>query len=242
MHTVASPCAEMEMLPPLIVERAMDIGLGLIAITDHNTVCNAGAVMRAARGLPLTVWPGMEVQTREEVHLLCLFEDLDHALDWQSQVYAALPPLPNQPEVFGAQLVVDHRGDWIRLIDRLLLVSTSLTAEEVVCGVAALGGLTIAAHVDRPAYSLLASLGFVPEGLALAGLEVADPQGWWATPDRSGQQAGWALTCSSDAHRLEEMRGRMVFEVVEATLAEFRLALQCAGGRRVILTEGPGTA
>ena len=36
IHTVLSPCAEVEMIPPLIVERALAEHLDLIAITDHN--------------------------------------------------------------------------------------------------------------------------------------------------------------------------------------------------------------
>jgi predicted metal-dependent phosphoesterase TrpH len=76
LHTVLSPCAEVEMIPPLIVRRARQLGLGLIAVTDHNAAANAEAVIRAARGTGLQVWPGMELQTREEVHLLCLFETL----------------------------------------------------------------------------------------------------------------------------------------------------------------------
>jgi len=229
------------MLPPLIVERAMEIGLRLIAITDHNTACNAGAVIRAARGLPLVVLPGMEVQTREEAHLLCIFGGLDEALDWQQRVYQALPPLENRPEVFGVQLVVDHRGDLVRLNERLLLTSTSLSVEEVTRGVAALGGLTVAAHVDRPAYSLLASLGFVPESAGLAALELAAPHAWRGSPEAS-RTAGWTCTSSSDAHRLSDLRTRMVLHVAEPSLDELRLALRGAQGRRVELLEGSGAA
>lgn len=242
VHTVASGCAETEMLPPLIVERAVEVGLGLIAITDHNTACNAGAVMRAARGLPLTVWPGLEVQTREEVHLLCLFESLDQALDWQARIYAALPQLPNRPEVFGAQLIVDHRGDYVWTNERLLAASTSLSVEEVVRGVALLGGLTIAAHVDRPAYSLLANLGFVPEGLALAAVEIAHPARWSAGAGRFAPLAGLALTASSDAHCLSDLRVRMTLQVARPSLSELRLALRGSGGRRVTLAEGRDAA
>jgi len=232
LHTVASPCAEIDMLPPLIVERALDLGLGLLAVTDHNTACNAGAVQRAAQGTGLCVWPGLEVQTREEAHVVCLFEDLEAALDWQARVYAALPPLANRPEVFGAQWMVDHRGDYVRTNERLLLTSTALAVEEVVEGVAALGGVTIAAHVDRPSYSLLASLGFVPEGLDLAALEVS-ARGVRRPPP---QARGWPLVSSSDAHRLEEMRVGMFLEVAEPTLAELRMALGGRGGRRVLLS------
>ena len=71
VHTVLSPCAEVEMIPPFIVQEAIKKGICLIAITDHNASANVGAVQKAASGTGLTVLPGMELQTREEVHLLC---------------------------------------------------------------------------------------------------------------------------------------------------------------------------
>jgi len=231
LHTVASPCAEVDMLPPLIVERALALGLGLIAVTDHNTACNAGAVWRAAQGTGLAVWPGLEVQTREDVHLLCLFQEWEPALDWQARVYAALPARANRPEVFGAQWAVDHRGDYVRTIDRLLAASTALGVAEVAEGVEALGGLVIAAHVDRPSYSLLGSLGFVPEGLALAALEVT-ARGAENPPPGA---AGWPLVSSSDAHCREEMRVGMLLQVAAPTMEEFRLALAGRAGRRLDL-------
>ena len=113
LHTVLSPCAEVEMIPPLIVRRALELGLDLIAITDHNATHNIEAVQRAAAGTPLIVWPGMEVQTREEVHLLCLFDDNAAAFAWQQRVDAALPPRLNDAEHFGGQFVVDETGEFI---------------------------------------------------------------------------------------------------------------------------------
>jgi predicted metal-dependent phosphoesterase TrpH len=113
IHTVLSPCAEVEMIPPLIVEHALDAGLDLIAITDHNASANAGAVMEAARKTGLKVLSGMELQTREEVHLLCLFDTLEQLTTWQSEVDRALPDLLNRAETLGEQFVVDAAGDFV---------------------------------------------------------------------------------------------------------------------------------
>ena len=95
VHTVLSACADEEMLPEFIVERAQELGLGLIGVTDHNSAENAAAVVSAAQGSGVTVLPGMEVQTREEVHLVCLFDTLEQAGRWQDDVYGHLPPLKN---------------------------------------------------------------------------------------------------------------------------------------------------
>ncbi len=171
IHTVLSPCAEVEMIPPLIVRRAKELGLGLIAITDHNSAENVGAVMRAAHGSGVTVLPGIELQTQEEVHLLCLFATEEQALAWQALVYACLPALRNRDDLFGAQYVVDETGELVRQNDRLLLTAAAFPLEEAVARVRELGGLPIAAHVDRMANGFMTNLGFVPPGLELAALE-----------------------------------------------------------------------
>jgi hypothetical protein len=234
IHTVVSPCAEVEMIPPLIIRRARELGLGLIAITDHNTAENVQAVQLAAEGSGITVLPGMEVQTREEVHLLCLFDTLEQVLRWQEVVYARSSPLKNREEVFGAQYVVDEKGEYRYTNDRLLLASTSLSVDDVVEGVRQEGGLSIAAHVDRQAFGLLAVLGFVPPGLALAALEL-----WHSLPDDTGlggaSLVGWPITHASDAHRLSEMRASTLVVVREPTIHELALAFRGQDGRKVKL-------
>ena len=173
VHTVLSPCAEVEMIPPLIVERALDAGLDLIAITDHNASANAAAVIDAARGTGLRVLPGIELQTREEVHLLCLFDTLPQLVIWQRQVDDALPSLLNRAETLGEQFVVDAAGDFVRRETRLLLVSANMVLENAVARVNALGGIASPAHIDRPANGLIALLGFVPPRLSVAALEIS---------------------------------------------------------------------
>jgi PHP family Zn ribbon phosphoesterase len=173
IHTVLSPCAEVEMIPPLIVRRAQELGLGMIAIVDHNCAANAQAVIEAAKGTGIAVLPGMEVQTREEVHLLCLFDTLEQAEAWQETVWSALPDQRNREAYFGAQYVVDATGDHLYTEDRLLSASASLSVEQVVAGANALGGICLPAHVDRPSFSILSNLGFIPPGLPIAGIELS---------------------------------------------------------------------
>ncbi len=223
------------MIPPLIVRQARELGLGLIAITDHNTGENAEAVQRAAEGSGVAVLPGMEVQTREEVHVLCLFDTVAQLLDWQELVYASLPAIKNREDFFGAQFVVDETGDFVRMNERLLLTSVSMSIDETVSAVRARGGLVIAAHVDRPAYSLLSNLGFIPSGLALSALEISShitPEG---ALSRFPQIAGWPLVISGDAHRLSEMRANTLIALREPSIAELAMAFEKEGGRSVKL-------
>ena len=237
VHTVLSPCAEVEMIPPLIVRRAQELALAIIAITDHNSAENVAAVMQAAAGRDLTVLPGMEVQTLEEVHLLCLFQTLEEVLDWQAFVYAHLPSLQNDAELFGAQFVVDHTGDFVRYNDRLLLTSTSLTVEQVAGDVDRRGGLCIAAHVDRPSYSLLANLGLVPEGVPLAAMEITPHSGTEDLRQRHPSLAGYPLVRCGDAHRLSEISDRTILTLEEPTIAEISLAFRRQDGRRVKIVD-----
>ncbi len=239
VHTVLSPCAEVEMIPPLIVKRARELALGIIAIADHNSAENAAAVIEAARGFDLTVLPGMEVQTREEVHLLCLFDTVVQVLDWQAVVYDHLPPLKNRPEFFGAQFVVDATGDFVRHNDRLLITSTSLSVEEVASAVEERKGLCIAAHVDRPSFSLLANLGFVPPDVHFAAIEVSRNARIDDLRERHPTLSGYSFVSSGDAHRLDEMSDRTILTVEKPTINEIYAAFRRQEGRRVkVVTDG----
>ncbi len=210
----------------------------MLAVTDHNAARNVAAVMAAAAGTGITVLPGMEVQSREEVHLVCLFDTLEQVLAWQEQVFAALPDRENDEAFFGAQYVVDAEGEYVETETRLLSISTALSVEQVVAGARALGGIVIAAHVDRPSFSLVANLGFVPPGLEIAGIELsrrADPE---AVLRRLPQLAGFGRVVSGDAHRLEEMTARTMFKVKAPVVAELALALAGSEGRRVEIYPG----
>lgn len=235
LHTVLSACAEVEMIPPLIVAQAKKLGLGCIAVTDHNSAENAQAVVDAGKAIDLVVLPGMEVQTREEVHLVCLFDTVEQDLAWQEKVYAHLPPLPNRPETFGAQFVVDADGNFVRENERLLLISADWSVEQVVTEVRAMGGLCFPAHVDRPSFSLLANLGFVPPELAFEAVELSH----WLSPEqgvkRFPELTGYTMLVDGDAHRLAEIQCKTMVKVREPNVAELKLAFKGQGGRRVIV-------
>jgi hypothetical protein len=235
IHTVLSPCAEVEMIPPLIVRRAQELGLGLIAVTDHNTAENVAAVQTAARGSGIVVLPGMEVQTVEEAHILCLFDVIDQVLGFQELIYASLPALPNRADVFGEQYVVDETGEFVRLNERLLLVSSSLSVNEIVAASTKFGGCAIAAHVDRQAFSLLGNLGFIPDDLAIAALEISRLTPPETAVVRLPLLQGWPLVTSGDAHRLGEMRASTLITMGQPSISELKLAFQGQGGRKVKL-------
>ena len=223
------------MIPPLIVREALERGISLIAITDHNASANVSAVQKAAAGGGLAVLPGMEVQTREEVHVLCLFDTLEQLAAWQAVVDRLLPDMANNPEYFGEQFVVDEQGEFIRREDRLLLNSVDLSFEQVFQQVNSLGGLVIPAHVDRSAYGLLANLGLVPPDVPVEALEISRHVPAGEVAQRFPQLKGYPILQGGDAHRLEEFLGVNEFQIAAPTLAEIRLALLGQEGRSLSL-------
>ena len=235
VHTVLSPCAEVEMIPPLIVQKALEKKIDLIAITDHNASANVGVVQKAAQGTGLTVLPGMEVQSREEVHLLTLFETLEALEAWQVEVDRSLPDLPNEPEFFGEQFVVDETGGFIRHEPRLLLTSTSFSIDQIFERVKALGGIAIPAHVDRFSYGLIPTLGLISETWNLLALEISR----LITPQKAATTfpatRDYSLIQSGDVHRLNDFLGTTVFTLASTTLMELCMAFHHIDGREVCI-------
>jgi len=214
------------MIPPLIVESALDRGINLIAITDHNSSANVEAVQKAALGTQLTVLPGIELQTMEDVHCLCLFDQHDSLLAFQKIVSDSLPDIQNKPEHFGEQFVVDETGEFIRREERLLIISSSLTMTRAFDLVDSLGGLFIPAHVDRKAFGLIETLGFVPVNIALEVLEISRH----LLPDQAVTQfpqlRGYPLIRGGDAHRLSEFLGANTFLIECPSITEMRMAMR----------------
>lgn len=219
------------MIPPFIVAEAIDLGINLIAITDHNASANVHAVQKAAQGTTLVVIPGMELQTREEVHVLCLFDHLEQLESLQKLVDAALPHLENNVEYFGEQFVVDETGEFVRRENQLLITSTSFTLHQAWEIVSALGGMLIPAHIDRKAFGLMANLGLVPGDIPIEALELSRHTRPELACQRYPQIGSVPLIQNGDVHRLDEYMGVTTFELDHPSISEIRLALHGQGGR-----------
>lgn len=223
------------MIPPLIVREALEQHIDIIAITDHNASANVKAVQQAADGTGLTVLPGMEVQTHEDVHLLCLFAALADLETWQHDVDLSLPDSLNQPEHFGEQFVVDASGEFIRSEPRLLLTSTKFSIEEVLEKVDRLHGIVIPAHVNRSAFGLFPTLGFLADWWHFPALEISRHITPEILHEKFPSSKNHALIQGGDAHRLDEFLGTTRIDVATPTLSEIQLALRGENGRKVRL-------
>ncbi len=236
VHTVLSPCAEIEMIPPLIVMEAINLGIDIIAITDHNASANFSSVQAAANGKNLTVLPGMEIQTKEEVHVLCLFDTQAQLDQFQEIVDRNLPAIPNKPDFFGHQLIVDETGDFIKFEDRLLINSVNLSIDQVWQQVDQLGGISLPAHINRKANGLIEILGFVPSDIPFAGLEISRHISESQAYNKYPQISGFRLIQNGDVHRLNDFLGSTCFTISEPTISEIRLALSETDGRSINIT------
>ncbi|OPY60470.1 MAG: hypothetical protein A4E56_02672 [Pelotomaculum sp. PtaU1.Bin065] len=216
VHTILSPCASDEMVPPRVLHRIKQLGIDVIAITDHNSAENVAAFMVKGREMGIGVLPGMEVQTREDIHMVCLFDTLEQVLAWQNIVYGHLPDRKNKKDSFGEQWVVDSEGNKVSEVERLLLMGTDLTLEEVVNGVHHLGGLCIAAHIDRKAFSLWGNLGFIPEDLPIDGVELTPHLPRNQTQLNQLIKRGFYYLISSDAHWLDGLFPPQCFAAMDS--------------------------
>jgi len=234
IHSCLSPCGEWEMSPLRIIRRAREAGLGLIAVCDHNSCENAAALQRAGRREGIAVVAGLEVCTREEVHVLALFADLDRALALQDWVYEGLAG-ENRPELFGWQVVADEHDEVQGENPRLLIGATRWGLAETVRRIHGLEGLCIAAHVDRQAHGILNQLGFIPPDPPFDGVEVS-----WRVPlsearARFPEIGDLPCLTASDAHRLAEIgRARTRLRLASPALGELRLALRGEAGRGIL--------
>src|SRR5690554_3255064 len=108
IHTLLSPCAELEMTPKNIIMKARESGLDIIGITDHNSTLNAQVVKKAGEQSGVFVLAGAEVTTREEVHCLAFFEFQDALEKFQQFIDHHLIKMPNDAGIMGCQPVIDE--------------------------------------------------------------------------------------------------------------------------------------
>jgi PHP family Zn ribbon phosphoesterase len=232
IHSALSPCGSLAMSPRRIVEEARKAGLSLIAVCDHNAGENGVYARRLAHDSP-RVLMGMEIQTSEEVEILALFPDEEPCLALQEELYALLPPILNDPELFGDQVVVDENEEIVRTVDKLLLSPVPLSLEEVVRRVEARGGLVIPAHVDRVPGGLLGVLGILPPG-EWPAVEISPWAELSVVLELWPELRGRVILRSSDAHYPEEI-GRAWTDLYlrEPSFSELLLAIRGEAGRRV---------
>jgi PHP family Zn ribbon phosphoesterase len=235
MHTVLSPCGDLEMSPRNIVDAAITKGLDIIGITDHNSTRNARVVREVASGEGLFVLTGVEVTTREEIHCLCFFEHDEELDEFQAWIEEKITRVPNSPDKFGYQVVVDENENILDEVEYLLVMALNSTIDEVEVRVHELNGLFIPAHVDRPVNGILSQLGFFPEGIVYDAIEIYSHGNIEMTGQLPAPIARLPVIRSSDSHYLLQI-GQIAtgFLIETPSFIEIRMALMGLGGRSVV--------
>jgi len=224
IHTTLSPCADEDMTPNNIVNMAVLKGLDVISITDHNACDNVEAVTRAASAR-LLVLPGMELQTREEVHLLCYFASLETLMDFDKLIRKHMIFLRNIVKGHCSQKVMNEYDIIVGERKEPLIASVDVSLERAIQEVRLRGGVPVPAHIDRTAYGIISQLGFIPKESNFTSFELS--RHIWSDlneagrnmPDRFGafppKHSSGLFFYSSDAHRLDEILEREVFLEVD---------------------------
>jgi predicted metal-dependent phosphoesterase TrpH len=232
IHTCLSPCTELDMSPKRILSSAAKKGIDILGICDHNSTENSLAVKKAAKNTNITVLPGMEVTSEEEVHVLALFDEIRNALKLQESVYANLAGT-NDEEAFGMQVKVNHKEEVIGFNEKLLIGATTIPLEEVIRLIHSFDGLAIASHIDRETFSIFGQLGFIPEDIGLDALEISPNVGFKEARER--YKTPYPITSSSDAHYPDDIGKSFTnFLIEEGTAAEIKKALKNEDGRKVV--------
>jgi PHP family Zn ribbon phosphoesterase len=222
------------MRPRALVNKALTKGLDMIAICDHNSAENTAAFIHAGNERGLKVLPGIEVTSREEIHLLTLFDTPEDCTALQNLIYQNLPG-ENVEEVFGPQTVVNERDETVGVNRRMLIGATLLPFEQIVSVTHSLRGVAIASHIDRQAFSLLGQLGFIPEGAPLDGLEISSHTSKEEAKNRFRSYRHYSFVWFSDAHHLDDIGKTMTYFFLEKTTSrEVQMALHHQEGRRII--------
>ncbi|MDX8340649.1 PHP domain-containing protein [Draconibacterium sp. IB214405] len=234
IHTVLSPCADLEMAPRKIVDQAEKAGLQLIGITDHNSTLNAKVIRDLAREKGILVLTGAEVTTKEEVHCLAFFEN-DRALDaFQYYLEENIMHVPNRNGHFGYQPVVDEDENVLQLVPYYLTSALKKGISSVQKKVYELGGIFIPAHVNRPLNGLFSHLGFIPYNLQFDAMGITGKTTENHVRKHYALENKISLIYNSDAHFLDQIGTRFsVFHLEELNFNEVKMALNQIDSRFV---------
>lgn len=234
IHSVLSPCGELEMSPANIIAEAKHKQLNMIAITDHNTTRQAEVIYNLGQKAGISVIFGAEVTTKEEVHVLCYFPDGVQASKFQLFMDENLPDIKNNEHLFGYQVAVNEEEHIFYTEKRLLLTALKKGIDEIEKVVHELGGLFIPAHVDRQAYGLFSQLGMIPKGLNIDALEFSYRMRKEELKQKYAETVSYQLISSSDAHMVDKI-GRVVslLKIKRPTFKELKMALKNEKGREI---------
>lgn len=233
IHSCLSPCGDLQMTPQKIIKQALDKKLDVIAIADHNSGKNLKPIVELGLKNGLSVIPGMEICSSEEVHVLGLFGSIDSAAEMQNIVYENLSG-ESDPDIFGMQVVGNEKDEVEGFENKLLIGAVDFTLEEIVNHIHRLDGLAIASHIDRESYSVIGQLGFIPSNVEFDALEISASLSKERINQFKEEFSNYQLIQNSDAHFLNDIgKCTTQFFIEEPTFEEIKKAFKKINGRKI---------
>lgn len=207
VHSCLSPCGDEDMTPGNIVGMALLNGLNVVALTDHNSTANCPAFFKIAKSHGIIPIAGMELTTAEDVHVVCLFRDLQSAMDFGAYVDANRFKIKNEPDIFGRQIIVDEEDEPVDEEEYLLINASYLSLEDAYREVTSRGGVCYPAHIDRSSSGIIAMLGDFPPEPHFTAFELNDIASLEGCLEKYPilTERGLVHVASSDAHYLTDV-------------------------------------
>jgi len=208
IHTVLSPCGDLDMSPSMIIDQALIKELDIIGICDHNSTKNTIVCKEIGKRNNIFVMMGAEVTSKEEVHCLCFMPDEEKLTEFQEYLDLHINQKKNKPKFFGNQFVVDSRENILEEEELLLIQSINQDIYQISEKVESLGGIFIPAHVDAHRNSLGSQLSFIPDDLKFDALEIVQKQHMKEYTKKYKIPKNTFIISSSDAHYLNDIAKR----------------------------------
>lgn len=214
IHSCLSPCGDDDMTPNNIAGMGTLNGLNIMALTDHNTCKNCPAFFKAAKKNGIIPVAGMELTTAEDIHAVCLFPELEGAMEFDAFIQKRRILIPNRTDIFGFQQIMDENDEVIGEEPNLLSNATDIMIDDAYDIVLSKGGICYPAHVDREANGIIATLGTFPEYSAFKVAEFHDGDKIDDYEAKYSGLNGKMKVVSSDAHFLWDIKEkREYFEI-----------------------------
>lgn len=206
IHSCLSPCGDDDMTPANIAGTATLAGLNIVALTDHNSVKNCPAFFKAAKKYGIVAVAGMELTTSEDIHIVCLFEKLDEALDFGNEIDKHRALVKNKPDIFGKQQILDENDNIIEEEEHLLINATDISIEDVSRIVDSFNGICYPAHIDRESNGIVSVLGNFPEEYDFGCYEIHNSELSNEYEEKFVHLKNKLKLIGSDAHYLWDIR------------------------------------
>lgn len=235
IHSVLSPCGDLNMSPDIIINHLLEKHIDIFAITDHNRMLNYPAFLKKATENNLTCLLGIEVQTQEEIHLIALFDSFEKGKAFETELYDSLLPLKNDPDYFGDQVIIDEYNQILGFEEKALINSSIWSLDETVEKIIQYNGFCFPAHEDAPAYSIIAQLGFIPKYLDFPAIGISAKCNTENLFTNYPILKKYTLIRCSDAHYPQDIAsGFTKFFLERPTVQEISLACRGLEGRKLL--------